>query len=193
MNYIDIIIQRHQQKLTGVSAKQLQAFLEEVKSVELQQKVTVDNIDKQLEEAAEAWALENTERPYIGIMGYISGYNAHKQQCKTYIPLICKKSNQVYTWTISTEGDHWIDTLDNRIDINPDECHIVEVKLSNNQIITQQQCTTDAMQFAEWTREQEHLGYIVEDKLWGYTNDPEDTLYTTEQFYQLWLDSKNAK
>ena len=35
-NYIDIIIMRHQQKITGASCKQLQELVEEVLSVELQ-------------------------------------------------------------------------------------------------------------------------------------------------------------
>ena len=27
------------------------------------------------------------------------------------------------------------------------------------------------IEFAEWTREQESLGYIAEEKLWGYVNE----------------------
>lgn len=55
---------------------------------------------------------------------------------RTYIPLICQDVSHLYIWTISSEGDHWIDAAGNKVDIDPDKCKIIEVKLSNGQIIS---------------------------------------------------------
>jgi hypothetical protein len=55
-----------------------------------------------------------------------------------------------------------------------------------------EQSANEAIEFAEWTRSQEDLGYIPEDKIWGYVTRDEngeftdDTEYTSKQLYELW-------
>jgi hypothetical protein len=55
-----------------------------------------------------------------------------------------------------------------------------------------EQSAKHAIEFAEWTRSQEDLGYIPEDKIWGYVTRDEngefidDKEYTSKQLYELW-------
>jgi hypothetical protein len=62
-----------------------------------------------------------------------------------------------------------------------------------------EQSVTEAIEFAEWTRSQEDLGYIPEDKIWGYVTRDEngeftdDKEYTSKQLYELWQQLRKKK
>jgi hypothetical protein len=56
----------------------------------------------------------------------------------------------------------------------------------------EQQEANDAIEFAEWSRSQEDLGYDSENKIWGYvTRDAngeftDEKEYTSKEMYELW-------
>ena len=52
-----------------------------------------------------------------------------------YQPLVVKNGEEIYIWTVSSEGNYWIDSKGNRVDIDPMDYTVLEVKLPNNQII----------------------------------------------------------
>ena len=83
--YYDIIIQRHQKIMTGVSCKQLQALVEEILAVKIQSDEHIAHtvVSTDVEQMGRGYMKEEPYIPLNAIRGYnsdvdtwIAGYNA---------------------------------------------------------------------------------------------------------------------